>query len=60
MAGTEVLMNQERILYWMLSYSSRHTSKSSTKMTALATESGSKSEELMTGLSIGLGMSPVT
>ena len=33
MAGTEVLMNQERILHWMLSHSLRRASKSSTRMT---------------------------
>ena len=60
MAGTEVLMNQERILHWMLSHSSRHASKSSTWMTASATESPSELSESMTSLDTGFGMSLVT
>ena len=60
MAGTEVLMNQEMILHWMLSYSSRNTSKSLIGMTASTTKSTSKSEESVTGLDTGFGMSPVT
>jgi hypothetical protein len=60
MVGTEVLMNQKRILHWMLSYSSRRASKSSTWMTASATESPSKLSKSVTSLGTGFGMSLVT
>jgi hypothetical protein len=60
MVGTEVLMNLERILYWMLSHFSRRVSKSSTWMTASATESPSELSESVTSLDIGFGMSSVT
>ena len=60
MVGTEMLMNQKRILHWMLSCSSRRASKSSTWMTASATESPSELSESVTSLGTGFGMSPVT
>ena len=44
----------------MLSHSSRRALKSSTGMTASATELASELEESVTGLDTGFGMSPVT
>ena len=60
MAGTKVLMNLERILYWMLSHSLRHVSKSLTWMTASAIESPLELSESVTSLDIGFGMSSIT
>ena len=60
MAGIEVLMNQERILHWMLSHSSKRASKSSTWMVALATKSPSELSESVTSPGTGFGMSPTT
>ena len=60
MADTKVLMNQERILHWMLSHSSRRASKSSTWMTTSTTESPSKLSKSGTSPGTSFGMSPVT
>ena len=60
MVGIEVLMNQERIPHWMLSHSSRRASKSSTWMTAFATESPSEQSEYVIDLGTGFGMLLVT
>jgi hypothetical protein len=60
MASTEVLMNQERILHWMLSHSLRRASKSSIWTIASATKSPLELSESVTSPSTSFGMSPIT